>query len=592
MTDGQTNLTRRNFLYGLGATATLHHVLGQGVASRGVRPQKKGKPSGQPFLAQFKDVSEAAGLHFPCIYGGKGSKEWILETMGCGCAFIDYDNDGWMDIFVLSGQQVLGTPHGTSNRLYKNNRDGSFTDVTEKAGLLKMGWASAVCVADYNNDGFDDIFITYWGQNVLYRNNGNGTFTDVTREAGLGESHSRWGSGCSFIDYDRDGNLDLFVANYVQFDFATTPRPGSGRNCNWKGIPVNCGPRGLPAGTQSLYHNNGDGTFSDVSKAAGITNKSACYGLSVLTGDMDDDGWPDIYVACDSTASLLYMNNHDGTFREEAVDRGVAYSSDGMEQGGMGVASGDYDTDGKLDIIKTHFADDTNVLWRNLGKGEFEDVTLAAGLGVETRFVCWGTGIVDLDNNGLPDLVVVTGNVYPEVEQADRAYPFKTPRIIFRNLGRGKFEELIEEAGPGIAEPHSSRGCAFGDYDNDGDMDILVVNLNEPPSLLRNDLKGANHWIKVKLIGTKSNRSAIGGRVTVRYGSRIQVQEVVSQSGYFSASDPRLHFGLGEAKTLELEIRWPTGLTERVKPLEVDRLVTIKEGEGIVPNLGWSKDVL
>ena len=497
-------------------------------------------------------------------------------------AVFDYDNDGWPDILVLSGTRLEAAPNGATNPLYKNNRDGTFTDVTEEAGLELSGWASAVAVGDYDNDGNEDLFLTYWGQNVLYRNNGDGTFLDVTQQAGLLDKRTRWGAGCTFFDYDRDGHLDLFVSNYVDFDLESAPRPGSGVNCNWKGVPVNCGPRGLPPAKHSLFHNNGDGTFKDVTDQAGIGEVLPGYGMTVIAADFNNDGWPDIYVACDGTPSLLFLNNHDGTFNEEGLERGAAVSDDGMEQAGMGVGIGDYDLDGDLDIFKTHFSDDTNVLYRNDGQGNFEDVTESAGLAVETRFVGWGAGIVDLDNDGLPDLFYVTGSVYPEVEKKLPNYPYRTPRVIFRNLGNGKFEELIEEAGSAIAAVHTSRGCAFGDLDNDGDLDILIVNLNEAPSLLRNELSGDNHWLQVKLIGTMSNRSAIGARVTVRYGGKLQIQEVLSQSSFYSVSDRRLHFGLGSAPFVELEVRWPTGDAETFPKLAADRLLTIEEGSGVV----------
>lgn len=556
-------------------------LYGQGVAPRQTKVEPRLKPSGLSFNARFTDVASDAGLTAVTIYGGTDHKDYILETIGCGCAFLDYDNDGWLDIFLLSGTRVEGTPPFGTNRLYKNNRDGTFTDVTDKAGLRHSGWASAVCVGDYNNDGFEDLFCTYWGQNKLYRNNGDGTFTDITREAGLLNDEPRWGAGCAFVDYDRDGHLDLFVSNYLEFDFKKAPRPGQNTNCTWKGVPVNCGPRGLPPGTHSLYRNNGNGTFTDVSKQAGIAAYKQSYGMTVAAADFDNDGWPDIYVACDSTPSLLFMNNHDGTFREEGIVRGVALSEDGLEQAGMGVGVGDYDLDGSLDICKTHFADDTNILYRNDGKGNFQDVTLATRLGVENRFVSWGTGIIDLDNDGNPDIFIVTGNVYPEVARHLPNYPLKTPRIIFRNLGNGKFEELIDEAGPGVAAAHCSRGCAFGDFDNDGDVDILIVNLNEAPSLLRNDMRGSAHWLKIKLIGTKSNRSAIGARVVVRYGGKEQVQEVLSQSSFYSASDRRLHFGLGVNTLADVEVRWPNGGVQAFKAVAANRLVTITEGMGI-----------
>jgi hypothetical protein len=584
--------TRRTFVQlsiGSAISAATERLLAQGVSTHTAKPLARPAPSGRPFHAHFVDVASAAGLRAPVIYGGVESKKYILEATGCGCAFLDYDNDGWIDIFLLSGTRLEGAPSDATNRLYKNNRDGTFTDVTEQAGLRAAGWASAVCIGDYNNDGFEDIFCTYYGQNVLYRNNGGGTFSDVTKAAGLVNNQPRWGAGCSFLDYNRDGHLDLFVSNYVRFSFEHAPVPGENTNCNWKGIPVECGPRGLPMGRHSLYRNNGDGTFTDVSQQAGITEAAQSYGMTVVAADFDEDGWPDIYVACDSTPSLLFMNNHDGTFREEGVLRGVALSEDGTEQAGMGVGVGDYDLDGHLDLFKTHFADDANVLYHNDGKGNFDDVTRSSRIGVETRYICWGAGIADLDNDGYPDLFMVTGNVYPEVERKLPQYANKTPRAVFRNLGNRTFEELTDAAGPGVAEAHCSRGCAFGDFDNDGDMDVLIVNLNEPPSLLRNDLSGKQNWIKVKLEGVKSNRSAIGARVLVRYGGKTQVQAVLSQSSFYSCNDPRLHFGLGSFTSADLEVYWPNGLHESFKRIPANQLITLREGSGPVPNKGWSK---
>jgi hypothetical protein len=552
----------------------------RGMASRAVTPAARGKPSGLPFHARFTDVAREGGLREPVICGSPDRVDYIVETMGAGIAFLDYDNDGWLDILVLSGSRMEGPPPAATNRLYRNNRDGTFTDVTEKAGLRRTGWAFGVTVGDYNNDGFDDLFITYWGQNVLYRNNGDGTFTDVTEAAGLARP-ARWGTGCTWVDYDRDGRLDLFVANYLQFDASRVPKAGQDPACNWKGIPVNCGPRGLPTESCLLFHNNGDGTFTDVSARSGIAKAKGSYGLTAVAADFDDDGWPDIYVACDSTPSLLFRNRHDGTFAEEALPRGVALSEDGMEQAGMGIGVGDYNLDGRLDLFKTHFADDTPVLYRNDGNGNFSDVTVRAGLGVDTRFVSWGAGIEDFDNDGFPDLFVATGSVYPEVGRALPQWPYHTPRFLFRNLGNGKFEQLIAEAGPGVAAAHVSRGVAFGDFDNDGDVDILVMNQHEPPSLLRNDVTGENHWLKVRLIGTVSNRSAIGARVTAKYGGRQQAREVLAQASYLSAHDRRLHFGLGQSEKADLEIRWPNGGRERLAGQPVDRLITVQEGKGV-----------
>jgi hypothetical protein len=584
--------TRRSFFrlsLGLSLGASASRIFGQGMSPHSSKAQPRSAPSGRPFYAHFTDIAAGAGLVVPTIYGYPDHKDYILEAVGCGCAFLDYDNDGWMDIFVLSGTRLNGAPAGASNRLYQNNRDGTFTDVTERAGLHNLGWASGVCVGDYNNDGFEDLFCTYFGQNKLYRNNGDGTFTDVTKQAGLLNDAPRYGAGCTFLDYNRDGNLDLFVSNYVQFDLKRVPKPGQNSNCTWKGVDVECGPRGLPHGFHSLYRNNGDGTFTDVSVEAGISTLRGSYGMTVVSADFDEDGWPDIYVACDSTPSLFFMNNHDGTFREEGVIRGVALSEDGEEQAGMGVGVGDYDLDGHVDLFKTHFSEDTNGLYHNDGKGNFVDVTRVARIGVENRYVGWGAGIVDLDNDGYPDIFMVTGSVYPELEKTMPQFPNKTPRVVFRNLGNGTFEELLDEAGPGVAAPHCSRGCAFGDFDNDGDLDVLIVNLNEPPSLLRNDLRGANHWLKLKLVGTKSNRSAIGTRVLVRYGKKSQAQEVLSQSSFYSVNDSRLHFGLGSEKAADIAIHWPSGQHEELKSVPADQLIFVKEGTGIVPGQGWSK---
>ena len=547
------------------------------MSVRTVKAAPRSKPSGKPFLARFTDVAREAGLHYPTVYGPVDHKDYIIETMGCGCAFLDYDNDGWMDVLVLSGSRVAGAPEGASTRLYKNNRDGTFTDVTAAAGLLRTCWACGVTVGDYDNDGFEDIFISAFGQNILYHNNGNGTFSDVTRQAGLLDARERWGTGCCFVDYNRDGHLDLFVSNYLHFDLQSAPKPGASANCRWLDVPVNCGPRGLPYSHHSLYRNNGDGTFTDATAQAGISQVAPGYGLTVVAADFDRDGWPDIYVACDTSASLLFRNRHDGTFEEVGVVVGTALSEDGIEQSGMGVGLGDTRLAGNIDIFKTHFRGDTNVLYVNRGKGIFDDRTLASGLAVETRYVNWGAGIADLDNDGFPDIFYVTGNVYPEVEGKHPEMPFKTPRVLFRNLGGGVFEELSEDAGPAISQVHCSRGCAFGDFDNDGDVDILIVNLNEPPSLLRNDLAGKNHWIKVKLVGTVSNRSGIGARVVCSYGSKRQAQELVAQSSYLSSNDPRLHFGLGDCETVDLEIFWPLGATQTFRGVKADQVFTARE---------------
>jgi hypothetical protein len=536
-------------------------------------------PAKETRFSSFVDVAEAAGLNRVMSYGEGTKATYLTEIMGGGCAFFDFDNDGWMDVFILGGRRLESIPPGASNRLYRNNRDGTFSDVTAQAGLLDAGWAVGVCVGDYNNEGFEDLFVTYFGQNKLYRNNGNGTFTDVTEQAGLRSPSVRFGSGCAFVDYNRDGWLDIFVSNYADVDLAKMPTPSLERpNCNFEGVPVNCGPSGLPLPSHLLYRNNGNGTFADVSKESGVAAMRGSYGLTAATFDVDEDGWPDIFVACDSTPSMVLMNNHDGTFREEALLRGLALSDDGKEMAGMGVGIGDYDSDGRLDVVRTHYMNQATGLYHNLGKGEFEDVTARAGLIHERRFVSWGVGLLDLDNDGNPDIFLVTGQVYPELEPVNSKYPRRGPRILFRNLGNGTFFELHDDDQPALSARHVSRGCAFGDFDNDGDLDILIMNQNEPPSLLRNDVPPENHWIKVRLHGTKSNRSAIGARVTVRSGGKVQVQELMSQSSYVSCNDPRLHFGLGAAEKVDIEVRWPMGGIDAHNDVPADRLITIEEG--------------
>src|SRR5450631_438360 len=452
-----------------------------------------------PF-SRFVDVAQSAGLTKTMVYGGMDHITYIVELNGGGCAFFDYDNDGWMDIFIIGGRRLEGAPPGSSNRLYHNSRDGTFTDVTEKAGLFDCGWACGVCVGDYNNDGFEDLFLTYYGQNRLYRNNGDGTFANVTEKAGLLHPKTRYSSGCTFVDYNRDGLLDLFVANYLEIDLATAPRPSlKVANCNAENVPVNCGPNGLPKAQNYLYRNNGDGTFSDVSKDSGIGGIRGSYCLTATSFDVDEDGWPDIVVACDTSPSLLLMNNHDGTFREEALIRGIAVSADGHQMGGMGLGIGDYNLDGHLDLVKSHFLDQATGVYSNDDKGNFDDRTIQSGLNKETRYVSFGAGLVDFDNDGYPDLLISTGSVYPELDRLSPRYALRTPCILFRNRGDGTFTELGSEAGSGIVARHCGRGLAFGDFDNDGDMDVLIMNVNEPPSLLRNDVPPGNHWIKIRL---------------------------------------------------------------------------------------------
>ena len=565
-------MVRLWFAFGMAAA-----LWAQGVASRGVKPTPRGKPSGIPFESRLVDVAVQAGLTAPVVYGGVDHRSYILETTGTGIAFLDFDNDGLLDLFVPSGTRFNLEPQ-PSNHLYRNTGNGKFVDVTQRAGLQRGGWAAGVAVADYDNDGWDDLYITYWGENVLYRNRGDGTFEDVTQRAGLVRSGRHWGTGAAFFDYDRDGHLDLFLTYYLEFDPSKIRKPGEPGQCTWKGVAVNCGPRGLPAVKPRLYHNNGKGIFQDVTERSGIGKAPAAYGLTAVTADFDEDGWVDVYVACDSTPSQLFLNQRDGTFVEAALESGLAVSDDGLEQAGMGVALGDYNRDGRIDVFKTNFADDTNNLYRNLGKGQFTEDAGKAGLGVETRFVSWGAGMPDLDNDGWPDLFYVTGHVFPEVEAALPAYPHRGPRIVFRNLGEGRFEELLDPSAH-----HSSRGAAFGDFDNDGDIDIAVMNMNEPLSLLRNELHDpTRHWLKVRLVGSRSPRTPVGATVTARYGGRPQAQVLLSQASYLSVNDPRLHFGLGSSTKADLEIQWPSGEREVIRGVEADQLVTIQEGKAIV----------
>ena len=532
---------------------------------------------------RFSNIAKQAGLTQKTVFGGEEKNRYLVETTGCGVAFFDYDNDGWLDIFFVNGTRFESITPAPTNRLFKNNRDGTFTDVTVKAGLVRTGWGQGVCVGDFDNDGNDDLFISYWGENALYRNNGDGTFTDVSKKAGIttaGSALPRWNTGCAFLDYDRDGWLDLFVANYIDFDRKTAPVPESG-TCLYKGLKVACGPPGLPGGKNILFRNNRDGTFRDVSKQAGILNTPGTYGLGVLVSDFDNDGWPDIYVANDSTSSALYRNNQDGTFTEIGIEAGVAYSADGKSQAGMGVSAADYDGDGWLDIVKTNFAGDTSSLYRNAGKGVFEDQTFQAGLGRNTRFLGWGAVFADFDNDGHADILLANGHVYPEVGDSDVEAGYRQRKVLYRNTGKGRFEDVSLTAGAGITEAASARGLALGDFDNDGDLDAVINCVNDVPQLLRCDVASANRWLKVKCIGTKSNRTGIGTRVvcSTADGSK-RMDEVRSGGSYLSQSDLRLHFGLGQHDVADLEVRWPSGLVETWNDVKANQVVRLTEGSG------------
>ena len=562
-------------------------------------PQQKDEapPAKSDLGINFINVARESGLNAKTIYGGEHKNKYLLETTGCGVAFYDYDNDGWLDIFLVNGSRLEGFPAGSepTSHLFKNNRDGTFTDVTLKAGVDHSGWGQGCCIGDYDNDGWEDLFVTYFGKNVLYHNNGDGTFTDVSQKAAIAGNGKRWNTGCAFVDYDRDGKLDLFVANYIDMDLATAPVPESGP-CLYKSIMVACGPPGLQGGKNILFHNNGDGTFTDVSEASGILKANGTYGLGVLTADFDNDGWPDIYVANDSTASALYQNKKNSKFEDIAIEAGCALSPDGKPQAGMGVSAADYDMDGNLDIVKTNFAGDTPSLYHNQGGANFEDTTFTAGLGAHTQFLGWGCGFFDMDNDGWPDILICNGHVYPEVEQLKTEVGYAQRKLLYQNLHNGHFADISFSAGPGISEPNASRGAAFGDFDNDGDIDVVVNTVNGYPQLLRCDSRLTNSWIKVRTIGTKSNRSGIGARLictTQLPGEpkpHRQIDEVRSGGGYFSQNDLRVHFGLGKAEKVDvLEIRWPSGQVDIIKDIKANQLIYVKEGEGIMRTVQFAE---
>jgi hypothetical protein len=600
--------SRREFLRTLGWSAAaftpgfdVHRLL----AAQTPRPRSNRPASDRPRPREngpvvFTDVTDAAGLlRARNVSGSPTNKQLLLEEMGCGVAFFDYDNDGWLDIFLVNGTSL--DPKVRDSRptsyLLRNNRDGTFKDVTEVAGLTRSGWGQGCCVGDFDNDGFDDLFVTYWGRNVLYHNNGDGTFTDVSEKAGVAGQATRWSAGCCFLDYDRDGHLDLFVANYVNFDPAKAPRPGESEYCRYNDIPVPCGPLGFAGGTNILYRNRGDGTFADVSEESGIARPrgpsamifvgsnwqpSGSYGMGAAAADFDNDGWPDIYVACDSAPSLLYRNNHDGTFRETAVPAGCALDENGAALSGMGVGVGDYDGDGWLDIVRTNFSEQVTTLYRNFG-GSFEAASTRVGLGVNRKYVGFGVDFVDFDNDGWKDIFIANGHVYSQIANRKLHLTYRQPKVLYRNLGNGRMEDVSATAGPAVQAHNLGRGCAFGDFDNDGDVDVIVSNLDGPPTLLRNDGGNKGNALVIKCVGTRSNRSAIGTRVRVTSGEHSQIDEVRSGSSYYSQSDFRLHFGLGHAvKADTVELAWPSGLKETLRDLPAGHLFVIQETKGVV----------
>ncbi|HEY7498982.1 MAG TPA: CRTAC1 family protein [Vicinamibacterales bacterium] len=530
----------------------------------------------------FTNVARDAGVIAPTIYGGQETNTYLLETTGTGVAVLDYDGDGRLDIFLVNGTTLEGFPKGqeSTNHLYRNKGNWIFEDVTRSAGLVQGGWGQGACAGDYDNDGHPDLFVTYWGQNRLYRNNGKGAFEDVTSRVGLVTPKPRWGAGCAFLDYDRDGLLDIVAANYIDLDLKSTPVPSSGL-CRYKGIPVACGPPGLPGGKNVLYRNTGRGTFDDVSEKSGITKARGTYGLGVATIDFDADGWTDVYVANDSNPSALYRNNRDGTFTDIGITAGCAYSQDGKPQAGMGIAVGDYDRNGTMDIFKTNFAGDTSTLYSNSGEGHCEDRTFAGGIGLNTRWLGWGVGFLDLDRDGWLDLFLVNGHVYPEVSQIKTEAGYKQRKVVYHNLRNGRFRDITDRLGPPATIPKAGRGAAFADFDDDGDVDIVINNVHDAPDLYRLDSANDRHWIGAALAGSESNRSAIGARIRMVTSEGSQIQEVRAGGSYYSQNDLRAHFGLGALTGIErLEVRWPNGREESWTGLAIDRYHSLKEGSG------------
>ncbi|MGH9490682.1 MAG: CRTAC1 family protein [Terriglobales bacterium] len=561
-------------------------LLAQRPAARAGRPAPL--PLANIPAVHFVDIAKPSGLMMLDVYGGDKKKDYIIETTGNGAVVFDYNNDGWPDIYLPNGSTVQGFPKGEApiGRLYRNNRDGTFTDVTKQAGLWgHPGWGQGACVGDYNNDGYLDLFVTYWGHNVLYRNNGNGTFTDATKQAGLNTPQVHWSTGCAFTDYNHSGYASLFIAHYVNFRYDRVPKPGQGPWCQWKGIPVMCGPRGLPGTTNALYRNNGNGTFTNVTVPAGISQPHGYYGFTPLTGDFTHDGWDDIYVSDDSTPNILYHNNHNGTFTDVATMTGVAFNEDGAEQAGMGLAAGDYLRNGNLDIVKTNFSDDTPTLYRNEGDGTFDDVTYQAGLGKITRWLGWGVTFLDYDNSGWPGIFINNGMVYPEVDGKGLGTTYRQPKVLYYNLRNGAFANITAQAGAALSRHMSARGLAVGDLFNDGRLEVVVNNMNQRPSLYEN-LGPVGNFINLHLVGVKSNRAALGAEVMLYQDGLKTMQEVRSGGGFISQSDLRIQFGLGrDTVANKIVIHWPSGIVDTLRNLPADRFYTVYEGKGIIPAL-------
>jgi hypothetical protein len=565
-------------VWGTVASGSQKHQSAQKPAPSG-RTRVPAPASGE--RVQFMDVTRAAGIDFHLTCGGP-EKRYIMESMCGGIAVFDYDHDGWMDIFLVNGSTLEDLRAGKCHpsKLYRNSHDGTFADVTAKSGLNRCGWGFGVAVGDYDNDGWEDLYVTYLDGAVLYRNNGNGTFTDVTAKAGVGNPR-RWGTSAAFGDYDNDGYLDLYVVNYVDLDLNQLPEFGSGPFCQYRGIPVSCGPRGLKGSRDRLYHNNGDGTFTEVTEKLNL-DPGGYYGLGVLWLDYDKDGCLDLYVANDSTPSLLYHNNCKGGFTEVGAEAGVGYSSDGREQAGMGIDSADYDNDGWPDIAKANFSDDSNNLYHNDHDGEFTDLAGPAGFGsISIPFLGFGLKFFDFDNDGWQDVFVADGHVNPQVDSHSFGVTYAERPLLFHNLRNGKFEELGLRAGAAVARRYVARGAATGDFLNRGRQDLLISVLDGSPVLLRNQSQ-AGHWLRVVTVGTTSNRDGFGARVEVKAGGLTQYQEVRANSSFESASDSRLHFGLGTASRVDsISVRWPSGKVDTVGSQAADREIVIEEGKGV-----------
>lgn len=537
---------------------------------------------------KFIDVAPSAGLNVPNVFGGRETKTSILETTGTGVAIFDYDGDGSNDIFMVNGSVLGNGEPAARSQLYRNDGRGHFTEVGEKVGLSQRGWGQAACVGDFNNDGHPDLLVTYYGHNVLYRNEGSGRFRDITQAAGLPIDSTRWNSGCAFLDYDHDGYLDIFVANYIDLGPDGSSANSKLPKCDWKGITVMCGPHGLPLGHNILYHNNRDGTFTDVSEKAGILLPGGRYGLGVAVADFDNDGWPDIYVACDQTPSLLYRNKHDGTFEEIGDQAGVAYSADGQLQAGMGVAAGDFESKGLLGIAKTNFSGDRPSLYRNENGRFFEDISESAGLG-KNQLLGWGIAFLDMDEDGWPDLLMANGHIYPEIDRSPIGEKFRQKTLLYRNLGNGRFADVTNSAGAGFATVRPARGLAVGDLDGDGRPEVVIVNMNEKPTMLKN-VGTRQNAIAVSLTGVKSNRSAIGARCFIESKGHRQMAEVTSGGSFYSHNSFTLYFGIAKAEEVDrLEVQWPGGERQTWTHVAANRTIAITEGKQQMAAKVWPR---